>query len=167
MIMLHRWEREFVFCYISICILFRHILFSLFFHRMDSFPTALCMNMVRIANGLTMSGLWKKYVGNSHKEPGVRWRTGYLATGQCGRNIGGTARKAFLFCLPQGQRYGGHSRKKSRAYSYNQQATCDYQWSEDLGGNQPDPLSGFIRLHWRAQLIKQAPVKSKQSQQSS
>jgi hypothetical protein len=32
-------------------------------------------------------------------------------------------------------------------YSYNQQTTCDYRRSEDLSGNQPDPLSGFIGLH--------------------
>jgi hypothetical protein len=45
------------------------------------------------------------------------------------------------------------------------------QWQvkigEDLGKNQPDTLSGFIELHWRAHLIMQASVKSKQSQQSS
>jgi hypothetical protein len=35
--------------------------------------------------------------------------------------------------------------------------------SEDLSGNQPDPFSGFIELHWRAPLIKQASVKKKQS----
>jgi hypothetical protein len=38
------------------------------------------------------------------------------------------------------------------------------QWQEqvgkDLSGNQPDTLSGFIRLHWTARLIERAPVKS-------
>jgi hypothetical protein len=32
-------------------------------------------------------------------------------------------------------------------YSQSAQATSNYQQSEDFSGNQPDPLSGFIRLH--------------------
>jgi hypothetical protein len=31
---------------------------------------------------------------------------------------------------------------------YNEQVTCDHRRREDLGGNQPDPVSGFIELHW-------------------
>jgi hypothetical protein len=45
-------------------------------------------------------------------------------------------------------------------YGQSAHATSSYQRSEDFSGNQPDPLSGFIRLHWRARLIVRAPVKS-------
>jgi hypothetical protein len=45
-------------------------------------------------------------------------------------------------------------------YSQSAQATSSYQRSEDFGGIQPDPLSGFSGLHWRARLIEWAPVTS-------
>jgi hypothetical protein len=109
--------------------------------------------------------------------PGVRWKTGYLATEQCRCSNGGTVWKG-VSILFASRLYKEDTTGKRHTVTVPVTAltlATIYSWSTPatIGSvkarrNQPDPFSCFIKLHWRARLSEQASVKSsKQSQQAS